>query len=83
LQNAASSSDDVYVSIISFNKDVNIGSSNYMQPWLRWDLWDAVNGTCSSAKYHSQSTCMSNGFTWTAADHGTWNGGLTDRDQKL
>ena len=61
LQNAASTADDVYVSIVPFNKDVNFGASNYQQSWLRWDLWDPLNGTCSITKYHKQSSCNSNG----------------------
>ena len=81
LQSAASTSDDVYVSIIPFNKDVNIGSSNYTQPWLRWDLWDAANGTCTGAWGSSQTKCQNNGGTWAPAAHSTWNGCLTDRDQ--
>ena len=82
LQQAANSPDDVYVSVIPFNKDVNIGSSNYAASWLRWDLWEAANGTCSVSKYgSSQTRCTSNGGTWTPADHSTWNGCLTDRDQ--
>ena len=81
LQQAATSPDDVYVSIIPFNKDVNIGSSTYQSSWLRWDLWEAANGTCSKSKYTTQSKCTSNSGTWTPADHSTWNGCLTDRDQ--
>lgn len=81
LQNAASTADDVYVSIVPFNKDVNFGASNYEQSWLRWDLWDPLNGTCSITKYHKQSSCNSNGGTWTPANHNTWNGCVTDRDQ--
>jgi Flp pilus assembly protein TadG len=81
LQNAATSPDDVYVSIIPFNKDVNVGASNYDQSWLRWDLWDPLNGTCSITKYHKESSCTSNGGNWTPANHDTWNGCVTDRDQ--
>jgi uncharacterized protein YegL len=81
LQNAATSADDVYVSIVPFNKDVNFGASNYDQAWLRWDLWDAANGTCSTTKYTSQSSCQSHSHTWTPANHNTWNGCVTDRDQ--
>ena len=29
---------DVYVSIMSFAKDVNAGASNYAQSWVRWEL---------------------------------------------
>jgi len=82
LQQAATSADDVYVSVVPFNKDVDIGSSNYAASWLRWDLWEAANGTCSNSRYgSSQSRCTSNGGTWTPASHTTWNGCLTDRDQ--
>jgi Flp pilus assembly protein TadG len=82
LQAAATNPEDVYVSIVPFNKDVNIGSTNYAASWLRWDLWEAVNGSCSISKYgSSQSRCTNNGGTWTPDDHSTWNGCLTDRDQ--
>ena len=81
LQNAAATPDDVYVSIIPFNKDVNAGASNYDQSWLRWDLWEANNGTCSDSRHHHQSSCVNNGGIWTPADHSTWNGCVTDRDQ--
>ena len=52
LKNAAVNDGDVYVSIVPFSKDVNVGASNYNQSWLRWDLWDAENGTCSNSNYH-------------------------------
>jgi len=82
LQAAATNPDDVYVSIVPFNKDVNVGAGNYDQSWLRWDLWEPLNGTCSISKYSSkQSSCTSHGGTWTPKDHSTWNGCVTDRDQ--
>jgi Flp pilus assembly protein TadG len=81
LKNAASTADDVYVSIVPFNKDVNFGASNYDQSWLRWDLWDPLNGTCSPTAHSKQSSCVSHGGTWTPANHNTWNGCVTDRDQ--
>ena len=81
LQNAATSPDDVYVSIVPFNKDVNVGASNYDQSWLRWDLWDARNGTCSNYEYTDAKQLHVARRTWTPADHNTWNGCVTDRDQ--
>ena len=82
LQNAATAPDDVYVSVVPFNKDVNVGASNVDAPWLRWDLWEAENGTCSNSWYHSESSCSSHGYVWTAlTDHSSWNGCVTDRDQ--
>jgi len=83
LQNAATNDGDVYVSIVPFSKDVNADPTNYQQSWLRWDLWDAANGTCSQSKYHSQGHCSSNGGIWTPASHTTWNGCVTDRDQNF
>ena len=39
LQNAAANNGDVYVSIIPFVKDVNIGASNYNATWIDWTDW--------------------------------------------
>jgi Flp pilus assembly protein TadG len=81
LKQAAIVPEDVYVSIIPFGKDVNVGTPNYTSNWVRWDLWDAANGKCSKTSYTKKSTCTSNGGVWTPAKHNTWNGCLTDRDQ--
>ncbi len=81
LQNAATTGPDVYVSIVPFAKDVNVDPVNYTQSWVRWDLWDAVNGTCSKSTYTTKTTCQAAGKTWTAKNHNTWNGCVTDRDQ--
>ncbi|HET7681946.1 MAG TPA: pilus assembly protein TadG-related protein [Xanthobacteraceae bacterium] len=84
LQGAASANGDVYVSIIPFNKDVNVGKSNFNQPWIRWDLWEESHGSCSKSKdkkIETKSACTSAGGTWTAADHNTWTGCVTDRDK--
>jgi Flp pilus assembly protein TadG len=74
---------DVYVSIVPFAKDVNVGSSNYPQSWIDWTDWDVANGTfgsCSSSNYSTKSTCESHGKTWTP-DHTRWTGCVTDRTQ--
>ncbi|HZP19468.1 MAG TPA: pilus assembly protein [Bauldia sp.] len=81
LKNAASVDGDVYVSIIPFSKDVNVGSSNYNKSWVRWDLWDEVNGSCSRTWYTNKTDCENAGRRWTADNHNTWNGCITDRDQ--
>lgn len=81
LQGAAVNAEDVYVSIVPFNKDVNMGSANHDQDWVRWDLWEPLTGTCSIPRYSKQSRCTSNGGIWTPAAHSTWNGCVTDRDQ--
>jgi Flp pilus assembly protein TadG len=85
LKNAATNNGDVYVSIIPFVKDVNVGSSNWTASWVDWTDWDANNGSCTGSGWgwgwgnnngNTQSTC--NG-TWTHDNHNTWNGCVTDR----
>ena len=87
LKSAASNDGDVYVSIIPFSKDVNVGSTNYNASWIDWSDWEDDNGSwqntssCSSGYGHSRrgrSHC-SNSQTWVPANHNTWNGCITDR----
>ncbi|HEY1545332.1 MAG TPA: pilus assembly protein [Xanthobacteraceae bacterium] len=81
LQTAATNEGDVYVSIVPFAKDVNVGKTNYSQPWVDFTDWDAANGTCSKSRQSTQASCTANGGKWKSADHSTWNGCVTDRDQ--
>jgi uncharacterized protein YegL len=83
LKAAAVNPEDVYVSIIPFSKDVNLGAGNYQASWLRWDLWEASSGDCSNSRYSRESSCTSHGYTWTPAGHSTWTGCVTDRDQNF
>ena len=83
LNAAAVNPEDVYVSVVPFNKDVNFGSDNFNQSYLRWDLWEEDNGSCSNNTYHTKSSCTSHSKTWTPANHNTWNGCVTDRDQNF
>jgi Flp pilus assembly protein TadG len=87
LKSAAGTDGDVYVSIIPFAKDVNIGASNYAGTYIDWDDWEAANGSwvntpvCSAnASRRGRSRCNSTS-TWTPAAYSTWNGCVTDRDQ--
>jgi Flp pilus assembly protein TadG len=68
LKAAAVNPGDVYVSIIPFSKDVNVGSSgNGSASWLQFDdgtdnSWDGANGTCSKSGGHSpRSVCTATG----------------------
>jgi Flp pilus assembly protein TadG len=79
LQSAATTNGDVYVSIIPFSKDVNVGASNYTAGWVDFTRWDTRNGTCSKSSYTKQSSCENNGGTWTPANRDTWNGCVEDR----
>lgn len=90
LQGAASTNGDVYVSIIPFSKDVNVGRSNYNANWIDWSDWEDDNGsdssttTCTTKKTgrNGQTTkkCTTS-TTWVPDNHNTWNGCITDRDQ--
>src|SRR5205085_4100198 len=73
LKNAASVNGDVYVSIIPFSKDVNVGKSNYTQSYLRWDLWDTNNSNAGGNTF-SGSICF-NGTLWTVNGSSWSNGG--------
>ena len=85
LRNATTTNGDVYVSIIPFVKDVNVGSSNYSASWIDWSDWDKNNGTCKKGNNttwsNNQTDCLAeNGNpSWTPAAHSTWNGCVTDR----
>ncbi|WP_068031652.1 pilus assembly protein [Rhodoplanes sp. Z2-YC6860] len=93
LKTAAVSNGDVYVSIIPFVKDVNVGASNYNATWIYWGTstqdptlsdnssWDAQNGSCSKGNKSNRSDCLSqNGNPkWTPDNHSTWNGCVVDR----
>ena len=71
LKNAATNNGDVYVSIIPFVKDVNLGSSNWNSDYIYWgtsaqdtslsdnNSWDANNGSCSNGNYSTRSSCTS------------------------
>jgi Flp pilus assembly protein TadG len=93
LKNAATQNGDVYVSIIPFNRDVNVSAiGDASSDWIRFkkvasetDSWNDNNGTCSDYSGWSQpqdrATCKDKGGKWKAANHNTWNGCVMDRDQ--
>jgi Flp pilus assembly protein TadG len=72
LQTAATVPGDVYVSIIPFVKDVNVGATNWNTDWIYWGdatqdptftddaSWDANNGTCSSGSWSTRKKCFAN-----------------------
>lgn len=43
LQGAAATNGDVYVSVIPFSLNVNIGTANANASWIDWTAWDAQN----------------------------------------
>lgn len=88
LQQAASKDGDVYVSIIPFAKDVNVGASNVSAKWLRWDLGMCTKTTRTNGRnttttfgFMTQSDCNKNsGATWAKTNSSGWTGCVSDRD---
>jgi Flp pilus assembly protein TadG len=80
----AKTSGDIYISIVPFAKDVNVGEDNYNQSWIDWTDWEASNGKCKKDRgndYDTKRACESNGSTWDPDKHDKWTGCVTDRDQ--
>jgi hypothetical protein len=63
---------DVYISIVPFAKDVNVGASNYNAAWIDWTDWDNNNQNCTGPWWNQ--TC-------TPKNHNTWTGCVADRTQ--
>lgn len=94
LSGLAKNQGDVYISLVPFEVDVNVGTSNVNATWLRWDLWDPKNYPnswspwntyCSGGYWMTMAQCLGHGYTWghTVGSPSTsqWNGCVTDRDQ--
>ena len=94
LKAAATNDGDVYVSIIPFAKEVNVGSVNYNANWIDWTSWDQQNQSCSGGWGGGNGGWSGNGWGWgngnsnngngngwscTAANHNTWTGCVLDR----
>src|SRR3954471_22758926 len=85
LSGLAKTAGDIYISIVPFAKDVNVGPSNYSQSWVDFTDWDTDPatdsfGTCSQANKTTRSSCLQSNKIWTP-DHSKWTGCVTDRDQ--
>ena len=93
MQTAAKKPDDVKVGIVPFATDVNVGTGNVGATWIRWDEWEASNGTCMNAgkevtdsnsrKITTQSDCRNKdkNATWQLNAKSAWLGCVWDRDQ--
>lgn len=75
LKGAVSKDGDVYVSIIPFSRDVNVGSGNSAATWIDWTEWEADSNNKTCTAWNSRGNCT----TWTVNAHSTWNGCLADR----
>jgi Flp pilus assembly protein TadG len=94
LSTLAQNNGDVMMSVVPFEIDVNLGTSNVNASWLRWDSWDPsnypnasypYNTWCSGGYWMTMAQCQGHGYTWNhtvgTPSHSQWNGCVTDRDQ--
>ena len=81
---------DVYISVVPFEIDVNVGSfngvSNTNATWLRWDLWDPSGNHCNNGwSGIAMAECKGHNYTWNhtvgSPAKSQWNGCVADRDQ--
>ncbi len=91
LQAATTTNGDVRVAIVPFAKYVRVDAATYYNAnWIDWADWDDDNGqdtsttTCTTQKTgksgKAKKKCTTS-TTWVPANHNTWNGCITDRDQ--
>ena len=87
LKAAAQNPGDAKVAVVPFGFQIRVDpTANVGASWLRWDLWESQNGTCSggsgstqavctvahcsNSSWTTQSQCLSHNKTWFNA--GTW-----------
>ena len=75
----ATTNGDIYISIVPFSKDVNMGASYKNASWIDWTDWDANNGSNVCTARNASGNCTNR--VWTPASHDTWTGCFTDRTQ--
>jgi Flp pilus assembly protein TadG len=90
LSGLAQKDGDVYISVVPFEIDVNVGSfngvSNTNATWLRWDLWDPSGNHCTNGwSGIAMAECKGHNYTWNhtvgSPNKSLWNGCVSDRDQ--
>jgi Flp pilus assembly protein TadG len=74
----ATTAGDIYISVVPFAKDVNVGTT-FNTAWIDWTDWDADNGFSTCTATNKKGKCTAS--FWTPNDHATWNGCVTDRTQ--
>lgn len=75
----AGTNGDIYISIVPFSKDVNMGPSFKDASWIDWTDWDANNGSNVCTARDGRGNCTNR--VWTPNSHDTWTGCFTDRTQ--
>lgn len=77
LHGAATTDGDVYVSIIPFSKDVNLGNSNFAADWIYWGTTAADNNVNNPGLPNQDSNPPSDDKSWNATrgtcSSGSWS----------
>jgi Flp pilus assembly protein TadG len=87
LSASASTNGDVYISVVPFAKDVNVGTTNSGASWIDWTDYGTCSGTNTTftttgePMYSTKSSCQGASKTWTAGTKSSWSGCVTDRTQ--
>jgi Flp pilus assembly protein TadG len=55
---------DVYISIIPFTKDVNVGKDNVNAPWINWTEWEAEPPVLPQNNYPIRVRYNNINYTW-------------------
>jgi Flp pilus assembly protein TadG len=76
----AATNEDVYISIVPFAKDVNIGSSKKNESWMDFESGGSCSGWGGSS-YKTKTACENAGRTWTNVSKSSWNGCVMDRSE--
>jgi Flp pilus assembly protein TadG len=79
LQNAASVDGDVYVSIVPFVKDVNVGTSNKSATWIDWSQFGQCKNYNGWTQPTTKSACKAASGTWSSLSKSNWQGCVMDR----
>jgi len=61
---------DVYISIIPFSKDVNVGTTNVNASWINWTEWEAEPLILTPAQHNYPINVKYSSITYTWADIG-------------
>jgi Flp pilus assembly protein TadG len=81
LKSTAKMTGDVYMSVIPFNRMVNVGMASKDADKVTWLDWDTDYGSCSQPSLLTKSSCILARKTWTPKNVNKWTGCVYDRDK--
>ena len=80
----AKTAEDVYISIIPFSVDVNVGADKVNETWLNWDYfgqcWNTSSNKVDKNKVNKSDCTKTNNREWKEHPRTAWTGCVPDRD---